>query len=310
MATPPRITILLPGLFVLLSLVAAASSQVSERDRELAKAAELTSEIVKLFDQKRYKDALPPALKVVEVRRRLLAENDRSLAAAYTNLAEIYFQLKKDREAEDAFTDALTVYEKQTDPPSGAISKTLERLAFLRFRKNDYAGADRYYLRALELKEKELGVSNPQTIAAMKNFGCLDLIAKADNHALPEDSDENKRRLRARAACWLHEMSDDCASIDPITRPDQGIVNSKAIKLTQPAYPAAARSQGHAGNVFIAVLIGKEGTLIKTKSVCGGYPELIEAGVEAARASKFTPTLLNGQPVEISGTIIYRFVAK
>jgi len=32
--------------------------------------------------------------------------------------------------------------------------------------------------------------------------------------------------------------------------------------------------------------------------------------VGAARASKFTPTKLSGQPVKVSGVIIYNFVAQ
>jgi hypothetical protein len=34
------------------------------------------------------------------------------------------------------------------------------------------------------------------------------------------------------------------------------------------------------------------------------------AAVAAARASKFTPTKLSGQPVKVNGVIIYNFVAQ
>jgi outer membrane biosynthesis protein TonB len=41
-----------------------------------------------------------------------------------------------------------------------------------------------------------------------------------------------------------------------------------------------------------------------------GHPLLQAAAVGAARASKFTPTKLSGQPVKVSGVIIYNFVAQ
>jgi TonB family protein len=285
-----------------------AQTQNDNRDRELAEANDLTSKLINLYSAKRYKEALPLAQKTVEIRRRLLSSNDASLASAYTNLGEVYFELQKDSEAEEAFTQALGIYEARGETTARAISQTLDRLAYLRFRKTDYENADRLYIRSLELKEKDLGASNPETVAAMKNFACLNLIARGNNHKNPEDTDGSRHALRSRAVCWLNGFNDDCATADFNFRPDQGVVNGKAVRLVQPPYPADARAQRHAGNVFISIRINEKGNVVDAKPVCGGYPELNKAGLEAARASKFTPTVLNGMPVQVTGTIIYRFV--
>ena len=75
----------------------------------------------------------------------------------------------------------------------------------------------------------------------------------------------------------------------------------------QPKYPAIARAAHASGNVEVLVLIDEEGKVIAAQSV-NGHPLLQAAAVQAAKASTFHPYRLNGQPVKISGTILYRFL--
>jgi len=39
-----------------------------------------------------------------------------------------------------------------------------------------------------------------------------------------------------------------------------------------------------------------------------GHPLLQNAAERAARSARFSPTLLGGQPVKVSGVIVYNFV--
>ncbi len=87
-----------------------------------------------------------------------------------------------------------------------------------------------------------------------------------------------------------------------------GVINGKAVSLTKPAYPAAAKAVGAEGAVNVQVVIDEEGNVISATAV-SGHPLLRTASVEAARSSKFNPTLLQGQPVKVSGVIVYNFVA-
>jgi TonB family protein len=87
-----------------------------------------------------------------------------------------------------------------------------------------------------------------------------------------------------------------------------GVVNGKARSLVMPKYPEAARAVGASGAVSVAVTIDLEGNVISANAVSGN-PLLRAAAEEAARESKFYPTLLEGQPVMVTGTIIYNFVA-
>jgi protein TonB len=88
-----------------------------------------------------------------------------------------------------------------------------------------------------------------------------------------------------------------------------GVLNGKAVHLVTPPYPAIARSAHASGSVQVQVLIDENGNVVSAHAV-SGHPLLQAAAVAAARASKFTPTKLSGQPVKVNGVIIYNFVAQ
>ncbi|MCE7963303.1 MAG: energy transducer TonB [Acidobacteria bacterium ACB1] len=85
-----------------------------------------------------------------------------------------------------------------------------------------------------------------------------------------------------------------------------GVLNGRAVNLVQPRYPATARAMHAAGTVTVQVLIDEHGNVVSA-TPAGGNPLLVQAAVDAARRSKFSPTLLSGQPVKVSGVIRYTF---
>jgi periplasmic protein TonB len=87
-----------------------------------------------------------------------------------------------------------------------------------------------------------------------------------------------------------------------------GVLNGKASSLPKPAYPAAARAVRASGAVTVQVLIDESGNVVSA-SAASGHPLLKAAAVAAARQAKFSPTMLSGQPVKVSGVITYNFVA-
>jgi protein TonB len=86
-----------------------------------------------------------------------------------------------------------------------------------------------------------------------------------------------------------------------------GVLNGKAVSLPKPAYPPAARAVRASGAVQVQVLIDEEGRVVSA-TAAGGHPLLQQAAVAAARQARFSPTLLSGQPVKVSGIITYNFV--
>ena len=87
------------------------------------------------------------------------------------------------------------------------------------------------------------------------------------------------------------------------------IINGKAVNLVRPRYPQEAKDQRITGTVKIRVWIDERGNVAKTRPACGDG--ILERAAEgAARLSKFSPTLVDGKPVEVTGLIIYRFAAQ
>lgn len=86
-----------------------------------------------------------------------------------------------------------------------------------------------------------------------------------------------------------------------------GVLNGKATSLPKPAYPPAARAVRASGAVAVQVLISESGSVISANAV-SGHPLLRAAAEGAARGARFSPTLLSGQPVKVSGVITYNFV--
>lgn len=85
-----------------------------------------------------------------------------------------------------------------------------------------------------------------------------------------------------------------------------GVVNGKAANLVMPVYSPAAKAVRAQGEVRVAVTIDEDGRVISANAL-GGHPLLAQSAVNAARASKFTPTFLSKQKVKVTGVIVYNF---
>lgn len=97
------------------------------------------------------------------------------------------------------------------------------------------------------------------------------------------------------------------AVVRPPVKPiSGGVLNGKATSLPVPVYPPAARSARASGLVTVEVVIDGSGKVISAKATSGNSL-LQQAAVQAAQQARFTPTLLSGQPVKISGVINYNF---
>jgi len=100
------------------------------------------------------------------------------------------------------------------------------------------------------------------------------------------------------------------AGVEPTENPiTGGVLNGKALALPQPAYPAIARVAHISGTVLVQVLIDEQGNVAAARAV-EGHPLLQAVCVAAARQAKFTPTLLEGEPVKVAGVIQYNFVSR
>lgn len=88
-----------------------------------------------------------------------------------------------------------------------------------------------------------------------------------------------------------------------------GVLNDKAESLAKPEYPEAARKNRDAGQVRVQIVIDEFGRVISAVALSGPRTLRKEA-VRVALKSRFTPTRLSGQPVKVTGVIIYTFAAQ
>jgi len=83
---------------------------------------------------------------------------------------------------------------------------------------------------------------------------------------------------------------------------------ARLLKKVQPIYPLAAKVSGTAGTVILHAIVGMDGTLLSLRVMNSQVdPELARAAVEAVNRWRYSPTLLNGDPVEVDTTIMVNF---
>ena len=98
----------------------------------------------------------------------------------------------------------------------------------------------------------------------------------------------------------------------PVSKPkpappkNVGVVNGIAISLPKPPYPAIALSINIQGKVDVQVTIDETGRVISARAA-SGHPFLRPAAEKAASNARFSPTLVSGVPVKVTGVIIYNF---
>ena len=82
----------------------------------------------------------------------------------------------------------------------------------------------------------------------------------------------------------------------------------KLLDKMQPIYPAAAKAAGVEGTVILHAIIGMKGDPLSLRVVNTQVdPELARAAVEAVSKWRYSPTLLNGDPIEVDTTVMVNF---
>ena len=85
------------------------------------------------------------------------------------------------------------------------------------------------------------------------------------------------------------------------------LISSKVIEKPAPPYPPIAKAANTQGAVAVQIVIDEQGRVISAKAA-SGPPLLLNAAVQAAYRARFTPTVLGGKPVKVTGSITYNFV--
>ena len=326
----------------------AAAAQASAPQADEAEAARLTSEVIRLFREGKYDEALPPALKALELRERLHGPDHPSLVSALNNLGAVQLGRKEYEEAERHLRRALALADKHGGEYSVLAADINTHLGLLRSRARDYAEAEGFYLRALALKAQSRGAAPPDLVAAHLNLIEVQLIrrdfakaaASLDRlvehlRARPPKKDEAAAERVRGYLCALMQAGEaelarkvrdvagrlrdpeHAAARDRGEGPggrrtvpvSGGVLNGRVARRIAPTYPPAALSNRVSGPVLVEITVSEEGTVLEAEAVCG-HPSLVRAAVEAVRQWRFTPTLLEGRPVKVTGSVTVNFILR
>lgn len=304
-------------------------TQSPEAEAELSEATQLSQSVVKLFSERKFDEALPRAERVLALREKWLKPGDVKVADALFNLAALYEGKGKFDKAEPLYLRALPIYEQGPGASAQRLAGVLYALSVIRYRKSSYSQSATYLERAIALLEKLHGRESLEVADMQLGLAEIYLVKGDYKQATPllqsaievwrkklDPDDPKLEQYHDRVTCMVitsghHEdMSKMFTPPEPPpggATASNGVLNGKAIEKPQPSYPQAAKAAHISGTVVVKIVVDETGKVIKANTLCGPQ-ELAGASEEAARKARFTPTLLSGQPVKVSGIITYSYV--
>jgi TonB family protein len=331
-----------PTLFILILTAFTISfsqetQKTSQPAKELSEADKLAVETVKLFQQKKYEEALPMAERAIAAAESSVGKNHISLGYLWRNLAYIQMRREKPKEAEKAFKSALEIYEKNqplTTANEKIYAELLQAVAVNEALDGDFGGAEKKFRQAVVVTEKAYGAETEETAAALVRLAEFYLAVGEYEKAEPPlnrslemrakihgEKDERTKDAFENYSCTLRKLGkmDELAVVEkrfdpPVDKSkakivESGVVNGKALFLAKPAYPQEAKAQRVSGTVKVRVTIDESGAVIRACAIEG--PKLLQRASEiAAYKAKFAPTLLEQKPVKVTGIITYNYVAQ
>jgi TonB family protein len=126
---------------------------------------------------------------------------------------------------------------------------------------------------------------------------------------VPAVSEAERRRYEEIKSAVNRKMPTVVSDTNPqpAAKVSGGVLNGRALNKIKPVYPAAARAAGASGTVEVRVVFDESGKVIWAKAI-SGHPQLRQTAEDAAWQTKFSPTILSGQPVRTSGILLYNFL--
>ncbi|HEX6183649.1 MAG TPA: TonB family protein [Pyrinomonadaceae bacterium] len=252
--------------------------------------------------------------------RRSLAIGEKHGGAETDYVADVKSQLgllqiegREYNQAGPLLMSALRIKERLHGADSPLLVPVLLNLTDLYFLRDGPEAAFGFLGRAVSILKRQPPRSDPLIAQRLKNYYCP-LLGRRDDPVSVELS------RNVGNAIWRLEKPEEAARFEAqqkereerkargeLTEVEGGVLNGRAIRKPAPSYPSRAKEARVMGTVVVQILVNEMGKVIKAEPVCG-HPLLAEAAVDAARGARFTPTLLSGMPVKVSGVITYTFV--
>lgn len=145
--------VFLAGLLLFNSLV----SYSSQDSPELKEAATLTEDALKLFNERKYDEALSKTKKALEIRERLLPRTDPRIMNSLVYLGDIYIVKRDFDDAKKVLERAEGILMERSGADNVSRASIWDRLAIIYEKKGDDRKAEELYQQALTAREKSFG---------------------------------------------------------------------------------------------------------------------------------------------------------
>ncbi len=328
--------ILILGSFVLVSAQTPAQNGSAPTESE-----KLSAELVKLYQSKKFGDALIVSQKILALNEAKFGKNSLEAAASWRNMGYVQIGMENNKDAAKSFEHAYSIYQKNNSlKPSDEklLIDVAEAAATFDAMDGAFVSAEKKFELSLALREKNYGKGSLNTLLTLLRLGEINRaqgdyekaggfltraleISARKNVELDETGEniyynlscvdskrglkDEREKLKQRFFPAKPADSQD-KNIDPQVI-NGGVINGRAISLPKPPYPAAARESKSRGKVEVEVLLDENGKIIYACAISGAR-DLQGVSENAALRSKFSPTILQGKPVRVSGIITYNFV--
>ncbi|GCA72242.1 photosystem I assembly protein Ycf3 [Microcystis aeruginosa NIES-2519] len=147
-------------------------SQVSPQDK-LAEAEKLTQQVIQLYQQGKYNEAIPLAQQALAIRKQQLGDNHPLTVAILNSLAALYYSQGRYSDAEPLFKQALAIIKQQLGDNHPLTATSLNNLALLYQSQGRYSEAEPLYNRSLAIRKQQLGDNHPDTATSLNNLALL-----------------------------------------------------------------------------------------------------------------------------------------
>ena len=155
----------------------AKSAQTQKSDtlksERLKKAESLNKQLIKLYQQGRYAEAIALGKETLAIREKALGPDHPDTAKSLNNLAALYRAQGSYAKAEPLLERALVILEKVLGSDHPDTATILNNLALLYESQGMYGKAEPLYERVLAIREKALGPDHPDTANSLNSQATL-----------------------------------------------------------------------------------------------------------------------------------------
>jgi TonB family protein len=101
---------------------------------------------------------------------------------------------------------------------------------------------------------------------------------------------------------FLTLISFQCFAFQAAVELSQATLAERIVALSNPVYPPIAKKTGLQGKVVLKVTINSEGKVAQV-NVISGHPMLVSSAMEAVRKWEYSPLVINGNRVSVTGIV-------